>query len=101
MPLASSDPQEDISVDVLGPQIIIWPMELLCHGDVLSEAAVDDGVGIRLRPILRVVRDIGRRLALVSQSITPRRWSKANHHVTLNARKPTRWLEIMPNPKLD
>jgi hypothetical protein len=31
MPLASSDPHEDISVDVLGPWIVIWPMDLLCH----------------------------------------------------------------------
>jgi hypothetical protein len=36
MPLASSDPYEDISVDVLDPRIIIWPMDLLCHGSVLT-----------------------------------------------------------------
>jgi hypothetical protein len=32
MPLASSDPHEDISVDVLSSRIVIWPMDLLCHG---------------------------------------------------------------------
>jgi hypothetical protein len=44
MPLASSDPHEDISVDVLGPRIIIWPVDLLGHGGVLTEAAVDGGL---------------------------------------------------------
>jgi hypothetical protein len=32
MSLASSDPHEDIFVDVLDPQIVIKPMDLLCHG---------------------------------------------------------------------
>lgn len=36
MPLASSDPHEVIFVDVLGPRIVIWPMDLLCHGSVLT-----------------------------------------------------------------
>jgi hypothetical protein len=52
MPLASSDPHEDISVDVLGPRIVIWPMDLLGHGGVLTEAAVDGGVGVRLGPVI-------------------------------------------------
>jgi hypothetical protein len=52
MPLASSDPHEDISVDVLGPWIVIWPMDLLCPGSVLTEAAVDGGVAIRLGSVL-------------------------------------------------
>ena len=69
MPLASSDPHEDISVDVLGPRIVIWPMDLLGHCGVLTESAVDGGVGVRLEPIIRVVGDVGRRLALVSHSI--------------------------------
>jgi hypothetical protein len=51
MSLASSDPHEDIDIDVLGPRIIIWPMDLLCHGGVLMNAAVYDGVAIRLGPI--------------------------------------------------
>jgi hypothetical protein len=36
IPLASSDPHEDISVDVLGPRIVIWPMDLMFHGSVLT-----------------------------------------------------------------
>jgi hypothetical protein len=47
MSLAFSDPHEDIGVDVLGPRIVIWPMDLLCHGGVLMKAAVDSGVAIR------------------------------------------------------
>jgi hypothetical protein len=69
MPLASSDPEEDISVDVLGPQIVSWPMDLLCHGNVLTKASIDDGVAIRLGPILWIVCDVGRRFALVGHSI--------------------------------
>jgi hypothetical protein len=69
MPLASSDPHEDISVDVLDPRIIIWPMDLLGHGGVLTEADVDVGVVVCLEPVLRVVGDVGRRLVLVGHSI--------------------------------
>ena len=69
MPLASSDPHEDISVDVLGPRIVIWPMDLLGHCGVLTESAVDGGVGVRLGPVIRVVGDIGRRRSLVGHSI--------------------------------
>jgi hypothetical protein len=68
--LASSDPHKDIFIDVLGPQIVIWPMDLLCHGSVLMKTAVNGGVAIRLRPIIWVVGDVGRRLALVGHSIS-------------------------------
>jgi hypothetical protein len=44
MPLASSNPHQDISVDVLSPRIIIWPMDLLCQGGVLTKAAIDGKV---------------------------------------------------------
>ena len=70
MPLASSDPHEDISVDVLGPQIIIWHMDLLSHGSVLTEVDIDSGVAIRLGSVIRVVGDVGHRLALVGHSIS-------------------------------
>jgi hypothetical protein len=70
MSLASSDPHEDISIDVLGPRIVIWPMDLLCHGGVLMKAAVDGEVVIRLGPVIRVVGDVGCRLALVGHSIS-------------------------------
>jgi hypothetical protein len=69
MPLVSSDPHEDIFVDVLGPRIVIWPMNLLCHGSILTEVAVDGGVAILLGPVLQVVGDIRRCLALVGHSI--------------------------------
>jgi hypothetical protein len=66
---ASSDPHEDIKFDLLGPQIVIWPIDLLCHGGVVMKGAVDGGVAICLEPVIRVVGDIGRRLALVGDSI--------------------------------
>jgi hypothetical protein len=50
--LASSGPNEDISVDVLGPRIVIWPMDLLCHDSVLNEVVVDGGFAIHLGPII-------------------------------------------------
>jgi hypothetical protein len=70
MSLTSSDPHEDISVDVLGPWIVIWLMDLLCHGGVLMKADVDDRVAKRLGPVIRVVGDVERRLALVGHSIS-------------------------------
>jgi hypothetical protein len=70
MSLASSDLHEDISVNVLGPWIIIWPMDFLCHGSVLMKEAIDDVVAIRLGPVIRVVGNVGRRLALVGHSIS-------------------------------
>jgi hypothetical protein len=69
MPLASSDPHEHISVDRLGARIIVWAMDLLRHGGVVMEAAVDGGVGVGLRPVIRVVGDVGRRLTLMGHSI--------------------------------
>jgi hypothetical protein len=69
MSLAFSDPHEDIGVDLLGPWIVFWPMDLLCHGGVVMQAAIDGGVAVRLRPVIRVVGDVGRRLALVGHSI--------------------------------
>jgi hypothetical protein len=70
MSLASSDPHEDIPVDVLGPRIVIWPMDLLCHGCVLMKAVVYVGVSIRLGPVIQVVDDVGHHLALVGHSIS-------------------------------
>jgi hypothetical protein len=69
MSLASSDPHEDIGVDLLGPRIVFWPMDLLCHGSVVMKAAVDGWVVVSLGPVIRVVGDVGRRLALVGHSI--------------------------------
>jgi hypothetical protein len=44
-------------------------MDLLCHGSVLIEAAVDGGVAIRFGHVLLVVGDIGHRLVLVGHRI--------------------------------
>jgi hypothetical protein len=69
MSLASSDPHEDIRVDLLDARIIFWAMDLLHHGGVVMKAVVDDGVVVRLGPVIRVVGDVGRRLALMGHSI--------------------------------
>jgi hypothetical protein len=69
MSLASSDPHEHIGVDWLGARIIVWAKDLLRHGGVVMEAAVDDGVGVGLGPVIRVVGDVGCRLTLMGHSI--------------------------------
>jgi hypothetical protein len=69
MSLASFDPHEDIKVDLLGPRIVFWPMDLLCHDDVVMKVAVDSGVVVRFGSVIRVVGDVGRRLDLVGHSI--------------------------------
>ena len=69
MSLASSDPHEYIGVDLLDAWIILWAMDLLRHGSVVMKAAVDDRVVVRLGPVIRVVGDVGRRLALMGHSI--------------------------------
>jgi hypothetical protein len=55
MSLASFNPHEDIGVDLLGPRIVFWAMDLLCHGGVVMKAAVDGGVVVCLRPVIQVV----------------------------------------------
>ena len=69
MSLSSSDPHEHIGVDLLGARIIFWAMDLLCHGGVVMKAAVDDRIVVRLGPVIRVVGDVRRRLALMGHSI--------------------------------
>jgi hypothetical protein len=69
MPLASSNPHEDFSVDALGPRIIFWLIDLLCHRGVLTHAVVSDGVDLCLGSVFRVVANVRRRLALVGHSI--------------------------------
>jgi hypothetical protein len=69
MSLASSDPHEDIGVDLLGAGIIFWAMDLLRHGGVVMKAVVDGGVVVRLRPVIRVVGDVERHLSLMGHSI--------------------------------
>jgi hypothetical protein len=69
MSLASFDPHEHIGVDLLGARIIFWAMDLLRHGSVVMKTAVDGGVAVGLGPIIRVVGDVGRRLALMGHNI--------------------------------
>jgi hypothetical protein len=69
MSLASFDPHEHIGVNKLGSWIIVWAMDLLRHGGVVMKAAVDGGVGVGLGPVIRVIGDVGRRLALMGHSI--------------------------------
>ena len=69
MSLASFDPHEHIWVDLLGARIIFWAMDLLRHGGVVMKAAVDSGVVVCLGPVIRVVGDVGRHLALMGHSI--------------------------------
>ena len=69
MSLSSSDPHEDIGVDLLGPRIVFWRMDLLCHSGVVMKVVVDDEVVVRLGLVIQVIGDVGRRLALVGHNI--------------------------------
>jgi hypothetical protein len=68
MLIASSHPHDDLSIKVLGARIVPFSMDRPCHRRVLAKAAMDSCVAIRLGRVLWVVVDVGRRLALVSQS---------------------------------
>jgi hypothetical protein len=69
MSLASSDPHEDIGVDLLNHRIVFWLMDLPCHGGVVMKVALDDGVAVHIGAVIRVVGDVRRRLALRGHSI--------------------------------
>ena len=68
MLLASSHPHHDFSIKILGARIELWPMNQPCHRCVLTDAAVDAGIAVRLGRVLRVEVDICRRLALFGQN---------------------------------
>jgi hypothetical protein len=40
-------------------------MDLMCHDGVVMKVAVDDGIDVRLGPVIQVIGDVGRRLALM------------------------------------
>jgi hypothetical protein len=44
-------------------------MDLLRHGGVVMKTALDGGVVVRLWPVIRVVGDVRRHLALMGHSI--------------------------------
>jgi hypothetical protein len=69
MLLASSHPHDELSIEVLGAQVVLWPMDRPCHLSVLTETALDARVAVRLGRVRWVVVDVGRRLALVGHSI--------------------------------
>ena len=68
MLLASSHPRHDFSIKILDARIELWPMNQPCHRRVLTDAAVDAGIAVRLRRVLRVEVDVCRRLALFGQN---------------------------------
>ena len=68
MLLASSHPHHDLSIKILGARIELWPMNLPCHRCVLTDAAVDARIVVRLGWVLRVEVDVCRRLALFGQN---------------------------------
>ena len=45
-----------------------YPLALR-HGGVVMKAAIDGGVGVGLGPVIRVIGDVGPRLALMGHSI--------------------------------
>jgi hypothetical protein len=49
----------------VGAGIILWPIDLSCHGRVVIEAAGDGRVVVCLGRVVRVVVDIGSRLTPV------------------------------------
>ena len=65
---SSSHLHHDFSIKILGARIELWPMNLPCHRCVLTDAAVDAGIAVRLRRVLRVEVDVGHRLALFGQN---------------------------------
>jgi len=68
MLLAPSCPHDHFSINGLSARIVVWPVDLPCHLCVLEDAAMDVRIAICRGWVLRVVADIGRRLALVGQS---------------------------------
>jgi hypothetical protein len=52
-------------IKVFGERIILWPMDLPCYRCVLTKVVVDGRIVVHQGRVLRVVVDVGRRLALV------------------------------------
>ena len=64
MLLASSHPHHDFSIKILGARIELWPKNMPYHHCILTDAAVDVGIVVRLGWVLRVEVNVCRRLAL-------------------------------------
>ena len=62
--LASSHPHNDFSINGLGPRILVWPMDLSSYLCVRLDTTVDGRIAVRRGRIVRVVGDVGCRLAI-------------------------------------
>ena len=71
MLLASPRPHGCISTDGLGVGIEVRAMDRMCRITVRADPAMDSGVGVRLKRVIRAVGDGGCRLPLLGQSIGP------------------------------
>ena len=69
MILPATDPRHDLTINVLGGRVEIWPMHRSCHRGVLSKAGVHSGVTVRRGRVVRAVVDVHRCLSLMGQSI--------------------------------
>ena len=65
--LASSRPHNDFSIKGMGPRIPVWPMDLSSRLCVRLDTTVDGRVAVRRGGVIRVVGDVGCRLALAGQ----------------------------------
>ena len=68
MLLALPRPHDGLSIEVLGAQIMVWPMLRPRHLSVLTSVGVDAWVRICLGRVLQAEGDVRRRLALVSHT---------------------------------
>jgi hypothetical protein len=69
MLLVLCEPHDHLSINVVGAQILVWPMDRPCLRRVGIDAGVDARVVVRLRRVIRVEGDIGSCLTLAGQSI--------------------------------
>ena len=69
MLLAFSCPHDHFSIKDMGARIVLWAMHHPCHQCVSIKVAVDELIVVRRGRVLQVVGDLGRRHALVGQSI--------------------------------
>ena len=95
MLLPSSQPHHELWVQGLRGGVLVVPMALAKRGAVLDELGVDAGVGVRLRPVLRVepvVRVL--RLALLERAYPTTTLISSPSWESLCERKTQTWLEV-------
>ena len=73
MLLASPRPHGCFSTDGLIVGIEVRAMDRMCRVTVRADLAMDGGVGVRLRRVVRAVGDVGCRLPLLGESIGSQR----------------------------